>query len=222
MKFGYFRRNFGQVGENIEPDKGFWMARQIMYRGGNHPTPVNCASCKTDPRPRNCGGHAEPPPCCAAGAREPCDGKVLPTEDKDRGKDYNHSTFLDIIIAGLVGTHPGPRSNVAVAFALTVRCGAASAGLRAAFGNLLAIEPLADRSISYFALDNVAYHGHNISVAFDAAGKRYAKSGCNAVRTFACGPSLPVAAAADTLRLGRCCAPGWMASWLRTSRHWRG
>lgn len=41
---------------------------------------------------------------------------------QDRGKDYNHSTFLDIIIAGLVG-------------------------LRAAFGDLFAVEPLADDSI---------------------------------------------------------------------------
>ena len=70
----------------------------------------------------------------AAGAKEPCDGKVLPTADKDRGKDYNHSTFLDIIIAGLVG-------------------------LRAAFGKLLVVEPLADKSVTYFALDNLAYHG---------------------------------------------------------------
>jgi len=27
----------------------------------------------------------------------------MPTSDKDRGKDYNHSTFLDLIIEGLVG-----------------------------------------------------------------------------------------------------------------------
>jgi hypothetical protein len=32
-----------------------------------------------------------------------CDGKKLPTRDKDRGKDYNHSTFLDLVIEGLVG-----------------------------------------------------------------------------------------------------------------------
>jgi hypothetical protein len=57
-------RNRPWVGENIEPDKGWWMARQIMYRGGNHPTPVNCKACVSDPRPRNCGGHATLPPCC--------------------------------------------------------------------------------------------------------------------------------------------------------------
>ena len=41
-------------------------------------------------------------------------GTILPNVDKDRGKDYNHSTFIDIIIAGLVG-------------------------LRAAFGKLLVV-----------------------------------------------------------------------------------
>jgi hypothetical protein len=27
-----------------------------------------------------------------------CDKKKLPTADHDRGKDYNHSTFIDLII----------------------------------------------------------------------------------------------------------------------------
>jgi hypothetical protein len=29
-----------------------------------------------------------------------CDKKKLPTADHDRGKDYNHSTFIDLIIEG--------------------------------------------------------------------------------------------------------------------------
>ena len=82
------------VGENVEPDKGYWMARHIMYQGGQHPAPVNCAACRTDPRPRNCGGRTDLPPCCDAKGVDSCDGKVIPTPDKDRGKDYNHSTFL--------------------------------------------------------------------------------------------------------------------------------
>jgi hypothetical protein len=60
---------------------------------------------------------------------------------------------LDIIISGLIG-------------------------LRAAFGDFFTVEPLADASIKYFALDNVAYHGHNVSVAYDSARLRYAKHGC--------------------------------------------
>ncbi len=89
--------------------QGYWLARQIMYAGGNHPQPINCAQCKADPRPRNCGGFcpggkkdcpgptggwpALPNACCDPDAKAPCDGKVIPTLDKDRGKDYNHSTY---------------------------------------------------------------------------------------------------------------------------------
>ena len=75
--------------------------------------------------------------------------------DKDRGKDYLHSTYIDLIINGLVGIRP-------------------------AFGPWLAIAPLADETIDYFALDNVLVHGRNITVAFDKAGKRYASRGCTA------------------------------------------
>lgn len=128
------------VGENIEPDKGYWVAREIMYRGGEHPAPVNCAECIKDPRPRNCGGRTTVLDCCL-GTTPSCDGDILPTEDRERGKDYNHSTFMDLIIAGLVG-------------------------LRAAFGALFTVHPLVDSSISHFALDNVPYHGHNLSIAY--------------------------------------------------------
>jgi len=40
------------------------------------------------------------------------------------------------------------------------------------------VEPLADSSVAYFALDNVAYHGRNLTIAFDRAGTRYLKHGC--------------------------------------------
>jgi hypothetical protein len=90
------------------------MARQIMHAGGNYHQKVNCALCKSDPRPRNCGNHcasgkqdpqcagpnggwpALPMGCCNPGAKQSCDGKSIATPDKDRGKDYNHSTFLDV------------------------------------------------------------------------------------------------------------------------------
>ena len=146
------------------------MARKIMYEGGNHPQPINCAQCKADPRPRNCGGFCPggkkdcpgstggwpklPNGCCNLDAAKSCDGEVIPTPDKDRGKDYNHSTYLDIIISGLVG-------------------------LRAAFGNIFTVNPLADSTIKYFALDNVAYHGHNLTIAYDSTGLRYSARGCS-------------------------------------------
>ena len=44
---------------------------------------------------------------------------------------------------------------------------------------MLVVDPQADpASVSYFALDNVAYHGHNLSIAYDHAGARYASKGC--------------------------------------------
>lgn len=92
-----------------------------------------------------------------------CDGKKLPTADKDRGKDYNHSTFLDLIIEGLCG-------------------------IRAALSNLLVIHPLADDTIKYFALDNVNYHGRNVSVLWDPQGSQWPAAACK-VRPFFKGPS---------------------------------
>ena len=94
------------VGENIEPDRGFWVAREIMYEGGSHPAHVNCSACARDPRPRNCGGWPTSPDCCKKGASNPCDGKIIGTPDRERGKDYDHSTFVDIVISGLLGFRP--------------------------------------------------------------------------------------------------------------------
>ena len=109
-------------------------------------------------------------PCCKIakdvklpdGSPANCDGKKLPTRDKDRGKDYNHSTFLDLIIEGLVG-------------------------LRAALSNLLVLHPLADSTVSFFALDSVAYHGHNLSVFWDPQGTQWPKAGCKGLCLFVDG-----------------------------------
>ena len=74
---------------------------------------------------------------------------IAGTPDRDRGKDYNHSTFLDLIIEGLIG-------------------------LRALFTSLLVVQPLADpATVKYFALDNVFYHGKNISVIYDSDGTKW-------------------------------------------------
>ena len=214
------------VGENIEPDSGYWVARSIMYRGGNgavdpnapwlpaadnpHVDSVNCSVCegtcwdrgwstdgrKCDPPgmnqtlakligPCDLGCSCVPPSasydweahgtvaCCTWGPPQgSCDGKKMPTGDKDRGKDYNHSTWLDLIIEGLIG-------------------------IRAALGALLVVRPLADASVSYFALDNLLYHGRNISVLYDPDGARWgAKSGCKGLCVFVDGT---MAARADGL-----------------------
>ena len=63
-------------------------------------------------------------------------------------EDYNHSTFDDNVISGLIG-------------------------LRGQAGNTLTVKPLAPSSWDYFALENTPYHGHNITVLWDRTGSRY-------------------------------------------------
>jgi hypothetical protein len=69
-----------------------------------------------------------------------------------RSHHYNHSTYVDLIISGLIGLRP--RAD-----------------------DLLEIDPLVpvggNRPVRYFALQNVAYHGHRIGIFYDADGKRY-------------------------------------------------
>ena len=93
-----------------------------------------------------------------------CDKKRLPTADHDRGKDYNHSTFLDVIIEGLVGIHAFIKS-------------------------LFVVHPLADAAegVSHFALDNLCYHNHNISVIWDPNATAYPLANCTGLCVFVDG-----------------------------------
>jgi hypothetical protein len=69
----------------------------------------------------------------------------------ERGKDYNHSTFCDLIITGLVGLRP--RAD-----------------------DIVEVNPLAPKKTwDYFCLDNVAYHGHLLTILYDKTGGRYGK-----------------------------------------------
>ncbi len=69
----------------------------------------------------------------------------------ERGKDYNHSTFCDLVITGVVGLRP--RAN-----------------------ETLEVNPLVpDGSWDYFCLDRVRYHGRIISILYDKTGLRYGK-----------------------------------------------
>jgi hypothetical protein len=63
-------------------------------------------------------------------------------------EDYNHSTFNDLIISGLIG-------------------------LRPQVGDTLVLKPLVPASWDYFVLENVPYHGHNVTVLYDRTGQRY-------------------------------------------------
>ena len=70
---------------------------------------------------------------------------------KERGKDYNHSSYCDLIISGLIGIRPQE-------------------------GNALTVNPLIPDGIwDYFCLENVPYHGKNLTVIFDKTGEKYHK-----------------------------------------------
>ena len=61
---------------------------------------------------------------------------------------------------------------------------------QALFGRLLVIHPLVDptsSTLTHFALDNVYYHGHNISVFYDPKGTNYPKAKCEGLCVFVDG-----------------------------------
>jgi hypothetical protein len=64
------------------------------------------------------------------------------------GDDYNHSSFNDLVISGLIGLRPQARGA-------------------------LQVKPLVPDSWRYFTLENVPYHGHNVTVLWDRDGSRY-------------------------------------------------
>jgi len=68
---------------------------------------------------------------------------------EERGKDYNHSTYCDLVISGLVGLRPRADDTVEV--------------------NPLVPEGAWD----YFCLDRVPYHGHLLTIFYDKTGERY-------------------------------------------------
>jgi hypothetical protein len=80
---------------------------------------------------------------------------------KTRGRDYNHSTYCDLVITGLVGLRPRADDRVEV-------------------------NPLVpDGALDYFCLDNVSYHGRTLTVFWDKTGDRYNKG--PGLRVFADG-----------------------------------
>jgi len=73
------------------------------------------------------------------------------SEIVERGKDYNHSTYCDLVITGLVGLRPRADDTVE-------------------------IDPLIpDEAWDYFCLDNIHYHGHILTILYDQTGGRYSK-----------------------------------------------
>ncbi|MDR2915961.1 MAG: hypothetical protein LBV74_14245 [Tannerella sp.] len=69
----------------------------------------------------------------------------------ERGKDYNHSTYCDILISGLIG-------------------------IRAQEDNSIVVNPLLpDNAWDWFCLDGVRYKGKTVTVLFDRYGTKYNK-----------------------------------------------
>lgn len=68
---------------------------------------------------------------------------------QERGKDYNHSTYCDLIITGLVGLKPR-------------------------FDGTIEVNPLVpDEKWDYFCLDYLQYHNKTITILYDRTGERY-------------------------------------------------
>ena len=68
----------------------------------------------------------------------------------ERGKDYNHSGFTDLILADLIGIKPK-------------------------FNNTIEIKPLVPNNWEWFAVDNIYYQGKKFSLIWDKTGKRYSR-----------------------------------------------
>ncbi len=76
---------------------------------------------------------------------------ILNGKNGERGRDYNHSTFCDLIISGLVGLRPRADDRIELA-------------------------PLVpEGEWEYFCLDRVSYHGHDLAVFWDRTGEQYGR-----------------------------------------------
>jgi len=68
----------------------------------------------------------------------------------ERGKDYNHSGFCDLVISDLLG-------------------------LKSRIDNTLEINPLIPNDWEWFCLDRVSYHGVELTIIWDKTGDKYKK-----------------------------------------------
>jgi hypothetical protein len=80
---------------------------------------------------------------------------------RKRGKDYNHSSYCDLIITGLVGLRPRP-------------------------DDVVEVHPLVPAGRwDWFCLDKVAYHGQILTILWDKTGTKYGRG--KGLRVFANG-----------------------------------
>ena len=69
---------------------------------------------------------------------------------RNMGDDYNHSTFIDLILSGLFG-------------------------LRGRADDVVEINPLIPDTLTHCAADHISYHGHVLSIVWDQDGSNYHK-----------------------------------------------
>lgn len=67
---------------------------------------------------------------------------------KGHSEHYYHSSYIDLVIADLIGIKPQDDDSIIVS-------------------------PLTPEDWDYFALDNVCYHGHDLSILWDKTGEKY-------------------------------------------------
>jgi hypothetical protein len=72
-----------------------------------------------------------------------------------RSHHYEHSTYVDLILNGLIGIRPRSDEILEVAPLIPT------------------VAPAGSAAVHYFALQNLAYHRHNIGLIYDAEGNRY-------------------------------------------------
>lgn len=72
--------------------------------------------------------------------------------ESNHSEHYDHSRYNDDVITGLLGLVP--RSD-----------------------NMLQISPIVPQNWTYFAIENVAYHGHLVTYLYDSDGSRYNNGG---------------------------------------------
>ena len=83
----------------------------------------------------------------ARARRLPPNGKT-PKGFRETGKDYNHSTFCDLVISGLCGVVPQADGQ-------------------------LKVEPLAPAAWDWWCLDGVRYHGRDVTILYDRDGTHF-------------------------------------------------
>jgi DUF1680 family protein len=93
--------------------------------------------------------------------------------DADRSRYYNHSTFCDLVISGLVGLVPRDE-------------------------DMMVVDPLIPADTwDWFCLDNVSYHGRTLTILWDRTGEKYHQG--SGLRIFADG--VPIAQAEELTRV---------------------